>query len=118
MMLAVVLLLCVPKPALSAPKTSSAPFGLTSSDGEGLQFVRLEVSALVQRPLAYVELHMVFANPADRVREGRFAITATPMFAPCEKPAYSTGPSATRPGKRARKATRPASISASSAPAL
>jgi tetratricopeptide (TPR) repeat protein len=53
----------------------AAPFGLTTSDGEGLQFVELTVSGFVQDPLAYTELHMTFENPSDRVKEGRFQIT-------------------------------------------
>jgi len=62
------------RPAGPAQSSPPAAFGLTSSDGEGLAFVKLAVSGFVQRPLAFTELHMVFENPADRAKEGRFRI--------------------------------------------
>ena len=55
-----------------------APISLTASDGSGLWMRSLQVRGLVQDPLAFTELHMVFENPEDRVVEGRFEITLPP----------------------------------------
>ena len=52
-----------------------APFGLTASDGSGVKLVSIAARAVVQDPLAFTELHLVFENPEDRVREGTFSIT-------------------------------------------
>ncbi len=57
---------------------SESPISLTASDGTGLKMVSLGVKAAVQEPLAFTELHMVFENPEDRQREGRFEITLPP----------------------------------------
>src|SRR5688572_3836722 len=51
------------------------PMSLTASDGSGLELIRLEARAVIEGPLAFTELHLRFANPEDRVREGRFSIT-------------------------------------------
>ncbi len=50
------------------------PFSLTSSEGIGLELVSLRSRAVVDDPLAFTELHMVFRNPQDRQIEGRFEI--------------------------------------------
>ncbi len=54
---------------------AAAPISLTASDGTGLELVRLDARAAVDGPLAFTELRLTFANPQDRVLEGRFAIT-------------------------------------------
>jgi len=51
-----------------------APVSLTGSDGAGLELVSYQATAVVQEPLAFTELHLVFRNPEARVREGRFRI--------------------------------------------
>jgi len=53
----------------------AAPISLTASDGTGLRLVSLTVHAVVQDPLAFTELHLVFENPRPRRLEGRFEIT-------------------------------------------
>ncbi|HEY6477961.1 MAG TPA: VIT domain-containing protein, partial [Polyangia bacterium] len=52
-----------------------APISLTASDGAGLELVSLTADAAIDDPLAFTELHLVFRNPENRVREGRFRIT-------------------------------------------
>jgi len=54
---------------------AAAPISLTASDGAGLELVSLSAQAVVEDPLAFTELHLVFRNPESRVREGRFRIT-------------------------------------------
>jgi hypothetical protein len=51
------------------------PIGLTASDGTGLRLVELEARAIVQDPLAFTQIHLVFDNPEDRRLEGTFSIT-------------------------------------------
>jgi Vault protein inter-alpha-trypsin domain/von Willebrand factor type A domain len=51
------------------------PLSLTASDGSGLELVSLSAQAVVEDPLAFTELHLVFRNPENRTREGRFRIT-------------------------------------------
>ena len=51
-----------------------APFSLTAQDGTGLELVSLTSRAVVEDPLAFTELKMVFRNPQDRVIEGRFEV--------------------------------------------
>src|SRR5579871_4778088 len=51
------------------------PLSLTASDGAGLELVSLTADAAIDDPLAFTELHLVFRNPENRVREGRFRIT-------------------------------------------
>jgi Vault protein inter-alpha-trypsin domain len=53
----------------------SAPLSLTASDGTGLRLVSLDARAVIDGPLAFTELQLSFANPLDRVIEGRFSIT-------------------------------------------
>jgi tetratricopeptide (TPR) repeat protein len=59
-------------PVAPAPE---APLSLTASDGAGLELVSLSAHAVVEDPLAFTELHLIFRNPEARVREGRFRIT-------------------------------------------
>ncbi len=54
---------------------SGAPLSLTSSDGTGLRVVSLQARAVVEDPLAFTELRLVFQNPQPRQIEGQFAIT-------------------------------------------
>jgi tetratricopeptide (TPR) repeat protein len=56
---------------LAAP----APMSLTASDGAGLELVSLSAEAAIEDPLAFTELHLIFRNPENRVREGQFRIT-------------------------------------------
>jgi hypothetical protein len=51
------------------------PISLTASDGTGLKLVRLTGRAVIEEPLAFTELHLVFENPEDRTIEGNFSIT-------------------------------------------
>jgi tetratricopeptide (TPR) repeat protein len=59
-------------PLAPAPE---APLSLTASDGAGLELVSLSARAVIEDPLAFTELHLIFRNPEARVREGRFCIT-------------------------------------------
>jgi hypothetical protein len=58
-----------------------APVSLTASDGTGLKLVSLTARAVVEEPLAFTELHLVFENPTDRRIEGRFEIEMPPNAA-------------------------------------
>jgi tetratricopeptide (TPR) repeat protein len=60
---------------------SRAPVSLTASDGTGLKLVSLTARAVVEEPLAFTELHLVFENPTDRRIEGRFEIEMPPNAA-------------------------------------
>ena len=55
-----------------------APMSLTASDGTGLKLVSLTARGVVEEPLAFTELRMVFENPTDRTIEGRFEINMPP----------------------------------------
>lgn len=61
--------------SLSLQASESAPVSLTSSDGTGLKLLSLTARAVVQDPLAFTELTLVFENPLPRVVEGQFRIT-------------------------------------------
>lgn len=58
----------------SPPEPEPPPMSLTASDGTGLRLVSLTARAVVDAPLAYTELRLVFENPDDRVLEGTFRI--------------------------------------------
>jgi len=58
-----------------AVAAAGPPLELTASDGAGLELVSLSAQAVVEDPLAFTELHLVFRNPESRTREGRFRIT-------------------------------------------
>lgn len=65
-------------PVALAPEKGRAlepPISLTASDGTGLRLVRLTGRAVIEEPLAFTELHLVFENPEDRTIEGNFSIT-------------------------------------------
>jgi len=59
---------------LSAEKTRAVPLSLTSSTGAGLSLVSVTGRAILDDPLAFTELHLVFENPENRVIEGNFSI--------------------------------------------
>ena len=61
--------------------TSRAPVSLTASDGSGLRLTTLTARAVVEEPLAFTELHLLFENPNDRQIEGRFEIQLPPNAA-------------------------------------
>jgi hypothetical protein len=65
-------------PALKVAEAPAPPVSLTASDGTGLRLVSLEAGTVIDGPLAFTELRLRFENPADRVIEGRFAITLPP----------------------------------------
>jgi hypothetical protein len=56
----------------------NSPVSLTASDGTGLGIEIFEARAVVQDPLAFTELHLVFKNPQARQIEGQFSITLPP----------------------------------------
>src|SRR4051812_12723611 len=64
--------------APSAHALPAAPVSLTSSDGTGLLLTRYQARAVVEDPLAFTELHLVFRNPQERAIEGQFEITLPP----------------------------------------
>ena len=70
-MLIAPLLMSLALPALAAV---DAPVSLTSPDGEGLRMIAYDSDTVVAGPLAYTELRLTFANPEDRVVEGRFRL--------------------------------------------
>ena len=51
-----------------------SPFSLTASDGTGLEIIGVEARAVVEDPLAFTELKLIFRNPEPRQIEGRFEI--------------------------------------------
>ncbi|MBN2525033.1 MAG: AgmX/PglI C-terminal domain-containing protein [Deltaproteobacteria bacterium] len=55
-----------------------APVNLTASDGKGLRLQTYKAKGVVQGPLAFTELHLTFANPESRTKEGYFEITLPP----------------------------------------
>jgi hypothetical protein len=65
-----------PEPRSDLP--AAPPMTLTASDGTGLTLVQLTARAVVEDPLAFTELHLIFENPRDRVIEGNFSITLPP----------------------------------------
>jgi hypothetical protein len=59
----------------SGTLAEGSPIQLTASDGSGIRLVSMVANAVVEDPLALTELHLVFENPENRVREGTFRIT-------------------------------------------
>ncbi len=59
---------------LSATQAPAVPIRLTASDGSGLALVEMSARAVVDDPLAFTELRLVFENPEGRTREGTFSI--------------------------------------------
>ncbi|MBS1150887.1 MAG: hypothetical protein H6Q89_2585, partial [Myxococcaceae bacterium] len=58
-----------------AALAEDAPVSLSASDGTGLRLVSYTANAVVEDPLAFTELTLVFENPQDRVIEGQFRVT-------------------------------------------
>jgi TonB family protein len=56
----------------------TVPMTLTTSDGAGLDLVSMKARVVIEDPLAFTELHLVFDNPEPRRREGRFEIELPP----------------------------------------
>src|SRR3954467_483126 len=54
---------------------ADSPVSLTASDGTGLKLVGYSARAVVEDPLAFTELKLVFENPQDRIIEGQFRVT-------------------------------------------
>ena len=54
------------------------PMSLTSSDGAGLILQSLTARSVIEDPLAFTELRLVFKNPEPRQIEGQFEITLPP----------------------------------------
>jgi hypothetical protein len=73
----------LPPPPSGWEETSTprAPLSLTASDGTGLKLVSLTARGVVEGPLAFTELHLIFENPEDRQIEGRFEIEMPPHAA-------------------------------------
>jgi tetratricopeptide (TPR) repeat protein len=76
--------------ATSSPAPRPAPISLTASDGSGLQLVSIEARSVIEDPLAFTELRLVFRNPEPRRREGRFEI-ALPASAAISRFAMRVG---------------------------
>lgn len=56
----------------------TVPMALTASDGSGLDLVSMKARVVIEDPLAFTELRLVFENPESRRREGRFEIELPP----------------------------------------
>lgn len=54
------------------------PMSLTSSDGTGLVLQSITARSVIEDPLAFTELRLVFRNPEPRQIEGQFEITLPP----------------------------------------
>jgi hypothetical protein len=65
-------------PTSADAPAKAPPIALTASDGTGLRLAKLTGRAVVEEPLAFTELRLVFENPLDRVLEGTFRITLPP----------------------------------------
>lgn len=67
----------IPRPysRSSVPASDPAPLSLTASDGTGLRLVSLSARAVVEGPIAFTEMDLLFKNPNNRQVEGRFEIT-------------------------------------------
>jgi len=75
----------------SPPLDRGAPVTLTAADGTALTLRSLRVRAVVDEPLAFTELEMVFDNPEGRVLDGQLAVTMPPG-ARITRFARATGP--------------------------
>lgn len=61
-------------------RSKQPSLALTASDGTGLKLISVRAQTVIEQPLAFTELYLVFENPQSRVLEGRFEI-ALPMSA-------------------------------------
>ena len=57
---------------------AAPPMSLTAADGTGLRLVSIDADAVVEGPLAFTQMHLVFENPEPRELEGRFAVRLPP----------------------------------------
>ncbi len=64
-----------PEGAAVEVAAQAPPLSLTASDGTGLRLLEVEARAIVEEPLSFTELRLVFDNPEDRRLEGTFSIT-------------------------------------------
>ncbi|MFO0759132.1 MAG: VIT domain-containing protein [Byssovorax sp.] len=62
-------------PAIAGKSASGAPLSLTATDGTGLRLVELSARGVIEEPLAFTEIRLVFDNPEDRILEGNFSVT-------------------------------------------
>ena len=63
-----------PKVGWERSAAPRAPMSLTAGDGSGLQLRSVSGTVVVEDPLAFTELRLVFHNPERRRREGRFEV--------------------------------------------
>jgi hypothetical protein len=61
-------------PALGPPAPAAPGITLTASDGTGLELTSLSTRAVLEGPLSFTEMRLVFANPTPRTLEGTFKI--------------------------------------------
>ncbi len=59
-------------------RPAGPPISLTASDGTGLALHELDAKAVIEEPLAFTEMRLVFDNPEGRTLEGTFSITLPP----------------------------------------
>jgi len=59
-------------------RPAGPPISLSASDGTGLALTELDARAVIEEPLAFTEMRLVFDNPQDRTLEGTFSITLPP----------------------------------------
>ncbi|MEM9463037.1 MAG: VIT domain-containing protein [Myxococcota bacterium] len=63
-----------PPPPAAPASVPSPPVSLTTSDGTGLQLLNMDARVVIEDPLAFTELELLFLNPHATVMEGRFEI--------------------------------------------
>ena len=80
-----------PETSEEPPVGRGVPVTLTAGDGTALTLRSLAVRAVVDEPLAFTELEMVFDNPEGRVLDGQLAVT-TPPGARITRFARAAGP--------------------------
>lgn len=70
-----------PKVQWRASSTERVPMSLTAGDGSGLELRSVSGTVVVEDPVAFTELRLVFHNPQRRRREGRFEVDLPPEAA-------------------------------------
>jgi len=70
-----------PKVQWRASVSERVPMSLTAGDGSGLQLRSVSGTVVVEDPVAFTELRLVFHNPERRRREGRFEVDLPPQAA-------------------------------------
>ncbi|MBV1857445.1 MAG: TonB family protein [Nannocystaceae bacterium] len=71
----------MPKVEWRASASERVPMSLTAGDGSGLQLRSVSGTVVIEDPVAFTELHLVFHNPQPRRREGRFEVDLPPQAA-------------------------------------